>query len=117
MPHWQDIVLTHAELGNLPTSWMTALAQWRGIYLIYDTRRRSGYVGSACGADNIHGRWQDYARSGHGGNRDLKESRSEDLRFSILQRTSPDMEPVEIVRLETSWKERLHTRKFGLNRN
>lgn len=117
MPHWQDLVLTHAELSSLPASWKTALAQWRGIYLIYDTGRRACYVGSACGADNIHGRWQDYARSSHGGNRELRNSRPEDLRFSILQRTSPDLEPAEIVRLEASWKERLHTREFGLNRN
>jgi len=40
-----------------------------------------------------------------------------DLRFSILQRTSPDMETAEVVELEASWKARLHTREFGLNRN
>jgi hypothetical protein len=117
MPDWQDIVLTHAELHSLPASWRSALSQWRGVYLIYDTVLRSGYVGSACGADNIHGRWRDYARSGHGGNRELKHSRPDDLRFSILQRTSPDLEAAEVIRLEASWKERLHTREFGLNRN
>lgn len=117
MPHWNDIVLTHAEIKSLPSSWKAVLGQWRGIYLIYDTLRRAAYVGSASGGDNIHGRWQHYARSSHGGNQELKNSRPEDLRFSILQRTSPDLEPTEIVRLENSWKERLHTREFGLNRN
>jgi hypothetical protein len=35
-----------------------------------------------------------------------------------LQRVSPDMEPSEVIRLESSWKERLHTRKpYGLNDN
>jgi hypothetical protein len=57
------------------------MAQWRGIYLIWDTSRR---VGSACGADNILGRWRDYARTGHGGNRELRSSDPADLRFSIL---------------------------------
>ena len=58
-----------------------------------------------------------YARSSHGGNRDLRDSKPEDLRFSILQRTSPDLEPDGIIQLEASWKKRLHTREFGLNRN
>lgn len=117
MPGWQDIVLTHAELQSLPASWTAALSQWRGIYFIYNTASRSGYVGSAYGAENIHGRWRDYARRGHGGNRELRHCRPEDLRFSILQRTSPDLDPADVVRLEASWKERLHTRSFGLNRN
>ena len=117
MPEWQDIVLTHAELRSLPASWKAALAQWRGVYFIYDGGRRSGYVGSAYGASNILGRWQDYARSSHGGNRELRDSKPEDLRFSILQRTSPDLEPDGIIQLEASWKKRLHTREFGLNRN
>jgi hypothetical protein len=117
MPDWQDIVLTWHELQGLPGSWKASLSQWRGVYLIYDVDRRAGYVGSAYGAENIHGRWRDYARSGHGGNRELRNSRPEDLRFSILQRTSPDLEPEAIVALEASWKERLHTRESGLNRN
>lgn len=117
MPDWQDIVLTWHELQGLPGSWKASLSQWRGVYLIYDANRRAGYVGSAYGAENIHGRWRDYARNGHGGNRELRNSRPEDLRFSILQRTSPDLEPEAIVALEASWKERLHTREFGLNRN
>lgn len=117
MPGWQDIVLTCTELQSLPSSWKAALSQWRGIYLIYDVNRRAGYVGSAYGSDNIHGRWRDYARSGHGGNRELKDSNPDDLRFSILQRTSPDLDTEAIVALEASWKQRLHTREFGLNQN
>ena len=117
MPDWQDIVLSWHELKSLPASWSASLAQWRGIYLIYDTARRSGYVGSAYGAENILGRWRNYARSGHGGNRELRSSQPADLRFSILQRTSPDLEPADVIALEASWKERLHTREFGLNRN
>lgn len=117
MPDWQDIVLNWQELQNLPASWQSSLSEWRGIYLIYDTTRRASYVGSAYGADNIHGRWQDYARNGHGGNTDLKNSSPADLRFSILQRTSPDLDPAAIIEIEASWKKRLHSREFGLNRN
>lgn len=117
MPDWKDIVLSWNELQALPSSWAAALAQWRGIYLIYDTARQAGYVGSAYGADNILGRWRTYAKTGHGGNRELRESGPENLRFSILQRTSPDLEAADVIQLEASWKQRLYTREFGLNRN
>ncbi len=35
--------------------------------------------------------------------------------FSILQRVSPEMDPADVIALEGSWKERLHTREHGLN--
>lgn len=117
VPDWKEIVLDWATLTSLPRSWEASLSHWRGIYFIYDSRRGAGYVGSAYGKDNILGRWRTYAASGHGGNAGLRDSKAEDLRFSILQRTSPDMEADEIVQLEATWKERLHTRMHGLNRN
>jgi hypothetical protein len=117
MPDWKELILSWAELQSLPSAWRTTLAQWRGIYFIYDSVRGAGYVGSAYGQDNILGRWRNYAQTGHGGNRELRNSNPNDLRFSILQRTSPDLEAQELVKLESSWKERLHTREYGLNRN
>jgi hypothetical protein len=34
----------------------------------------------------------------------------------VAARISPDMDADEVIRLETGWKDRLHTRrKFGLN--
>ncbi|HTX49527.1 MAG TPA: GIY-YIG nuclease family protein [Caulobacteraceae bacterium] len=117
MPHWADIALSWAELRLLPTSWRSALAEWRGVYFIFDVARRAGYVGSAYGADNLLGRWRAYAQTGHGGNKMLRQSKPDDLRFSILERTSPDMDSAEVIRLEANWKARLHTREFGLNEN
>ncbi len=69
------------------------------------------------GTENILGRWLNYAASGHGGNKALRRRKPGNFRFSILQRVSPDMEPADITRLEASWKDRLHTRSFGLNEN
>ncbi len=100
------------------TAWCfsLALSQWRGIYYIFDSSDCKGYVGSASGEYNIYGRWLNYAASGHGGNKWLKKRDSSNFSFSILQRVSPDMDTVEIIRIENSWKERLHTRyPFGLN--
>lgn len=117
MPDWHDLILNWTELQALPRSWQLRLAQWRGVYFIFDAERRAGYVGSAAGSDNILGRWRDYATTGHGGNRELRASDPANLRFSILQLTSPDLPAGELVALEDSWKQRLHTREFGLNRN
>ena len=118
LPRWQGMVLRWDELRVLPRSWREALSQWRGIYYIFDTHAGKGYVGSAAGAENLLGRWLDYARSGHGGNKLLRACRPEGLEFSILQRVSPDTEVAEVVALEADWKQRLHSRTpHGLNEN
>jgi hypothetical protein len=118
MPEWDAIVLTWEELGVLPTRWKAALSQWRGIYYIFDTLDQKGYVGSAYGESNLLGRWQNYAAVGHGGNRLLRQRDPRNFRFTILQRVSPDMDASDVIRLESSWKQRLHTREpYGLNDN
>lgn len=117
MPPWEEIVLSGAELQLLPPSWQAKLFEWRGIYLIFDVAREKGYVGAAYGPENLLGRWRNYAASGHGGNVQLRSCKRTDLRFSILQRTSPDMPIDEVQALESRWKARLHTRSHGLNSN
>lgn len=118
MPAWDELVLTWEELRALPSGWRAALAQWRGVYFIFDTSDGKGYVGSASGADNLLGRWLGYAASGHGGNRLLRGRDPTNFRFSVLQRVSPDLPADDVVRLEATWKQRLHTREpFGLNDN
>ena len=94
------------------------LSEWRAIYFIFDTMDGKGYVGSAYGAENLLGRWLGYAARGHGGNVLLRQRDPSHFRFSILQRVSPDMDAGDVIRLEATWKERLHTRApFGLNDN
>lgn len=117
MPEWDALVLSWNELDVLPASWAARLAEWRGIYLIVDQSDGRGYVGAAYGSENILGRWRTYARTGHGENRELKGCDPRNFLFSILQRVSPDMDPESVVRLEATWKTRLHTRRFGLNQN
>lgn len=118
MPPWDAINISWNELSVLPSKWRAALAQWRGIYFIFDESDGKAYVGSAYGDENIYGRWAKYAASGHGGNKLLKKRHPHNFRFTILQRVSPDMDADEVIRLESSWKERLHTRHpFGLNEN
>ncbi len=118
MPAWEDLVLTWEQLAVLPTSWRSKLSEWRAVYFIFDTTDSRGYVGSAYGDANLLGRWVHYAMIGHGGNTLLRKRDPKKFRFSILQRVSPDMEATDVIRLEASWKERLHTRSpHGLNEN
>ena len=115
---WRKIDLSWPELGVLPLSWKTKLSEWRAIYYIFDGSDGKGYVGSAYGAQNLLGRWMNYAASGHGGNRLLRQRDRSNLRFSILERVSPDTQADEIIGRESTWKDRLHTRApFGLNDN
>ncbi len=118
MPTWDNIELAWDQLGILPARCRAALSEWRAIYYIFDTSDGKGYVGSAYGRGNLLARWLGYAADGHGGNRLLRGRDPHTFRFSILQRVSPDMERDDVIRLESSWKERLHTRHpFGLNDN
>jgi hypothetical protein len=118
IPRWDEIEVTWEELGVLPTGWKSALSQWRGIYYIFDTSDGKGYVGSAYGETNLLGRWIHYAARGHGGNILLRRRDPRNFRFTILERVSPDLQPSDIIRLESSWKQRLHTRApHGLNDN
>ncbi|MCR9257690.1 MAG: GIY-YIG nuclease family protein [Alphaproteobacteria bacterium] len=118
MPDWDKINLTWDELAILPIKWRQALSQWRGIYFIFDESDGKGYIGSAYGSGNLLGRWVNYAATGHGGNKQLRKRNPQNFRFTILQRVSPDLGMDEVIRLEASWKDRLHTRgEFGLNDN
>ena len=118
MPEWERIDLSWDELAVLPTRWQAALSQWRAVYFIFDEADGKGYVGSAYGPGNLLKRWLNYAASGHGGNRLLRQRDPNNFRFTILQRVSPDMERDDVIRLEATWKDRLHTREpHGLNEN
>lgn len=116
-PPWNEMVLTWVQLQSLPRDWQAAMAQWRGIYLIRDGRTGKGYVGSAYGRENILARWLAYARTGHGGNVELKGLDPRNFTFAILQRVAPDAPADEVIRIESNWKDRLGTREHGLNRN
>lgn len=119
MKRWDELDLTWNQLNVLPKRWQTKLSEWRGIYYIFDTSDGKGYVGSAYGSENLLGRWRNYANSGHGGNRLLRERNPEYFHFTILELVAPTMEADEVIHRENTWKGRLHTRKEdgGLNDN
>ena len=117
IPSWDSLVLTWHELNVLPKAWKIALSQWRGVYFICDKADGKGYVGSACGVENILGRWLNYAASGHVGNKELKKRDPSNSLFSVLELAKPSASLEEAVELESKWKTRLHTREVGMNEN
>jgi hypothetical protein len=118
MKEWDEMEFTWEKLRILPARLRSKLNEWRGIYFIFDTLDRKGYVGSAYGESNLLGRWLNYAARGDGGNKLLRQRDPRNFRFTILERVSPDMNATDVIQLENSWKRRLHTRvPSGLNDN
>ena len=116
-PNWNALVLRAAEIPALPGSWRQVLAQWRGIYLIVDERDGARYVGSAYGEDNLLGRWLVHVAGSVGVTVELAKRDPAHFRFSILELLSPAASDQDVITVENSWKDRLHTRAFGLNVN
>lgn len=106
-------------------AWRSALSSVAGVYLITDSETGKFYVGSATGQGGIWQRWCDYAKSGHGGNRELKVllngaspvKRAEGLQFSVLEIADTHASVEEVRERESHWKSVLLTRIHGLNAN
>jgi hypothetical protein len=105
-------------------SWHTALANVAGVYVITDGATGKQYVGSAYGGVGLWHRWKEYATTGHGGNRELREllqrggeAYAQNLQFSLVEVCDINSNPEDVVLRESHWKDVLMTRTFGLNWN
>ncbi len=128
-PGYENVNLSWEDLSRVLKlkTWRTALENQKGVYLITDTATNKRYVGSAYGDNMILGRWQDYAKNGHGGNKLLKELIANEgldyvkhnFRYSILDIYKSSVNDEIIIRRESWWKELLLTRnpEFGYNDN
>lgn len=105
------------ELSSVPSSWRGALSAIGGVYLLACRSTGKQYVGSAYGAGGFWARWENYFRTGHGGNEGMKLVAGNDYQVSILEFGSSSLSFDEIVGMEARWKDKLLTRTFGLNRN
>lgn len=102
-----------------------ALSTTYAIYLIVDTVSGLQYVGSAYGKDGLFGRWSEYVKTHHGGNKKIKALLKEDpqryhaFQFSILQILPKSLasDADTVIQIESLWKDKLLTREFGLNDN
>jgi hypothetical protein len=97
-----ELDFTWNQLSVLPKRWKTKLSEWRRIYYIFDRSDGEGCVGSAYGSEDLLGRWRNYANSGHGGNRFLRERNAQNFHFTILELAAPTMDADEVIRRENT---------------
>ena len=104
--------------------WEDKLSAVAGVYLITDTKTGKHYVGSASGEQGgIWGRWSEYARTKHGGNKLLKELITADsdycknFQYSILEVFPIKKDKHEVLESEKLYKKKLWSIQFGLNDN
>lgn len=128
-PGYLEFALTYHELVEILTrpkahrDWIRALSSVGAIYLIADRRTGNQYVGSAAGAGGLLTRWQTYVKTGHGGNKRLRNllfsnpRRVRDLEFTVLQILDKSTAEKEALDREALFKRKLGTRAFGLNDN
>lgn len=116
-PGFLNFIKQLSELAKLPPGWVTALSASAGVYLLTCPRTKEQYVGSATGASGFWGRWQDYVRTGHGGNVALRSRDPSDYQVSILEVAGTAATLDEVLGMESRWKAKLKSREMGLTRN
>lgn len=116
-PGFLDFCERLSNLAAVPTSWRAALSAVSGIYLLTNPDSGQQYVGSAQGGGGFWGRWEQYAASGHGGNRRMQDVPAADYQISVLEVASSSAGPEVMAKMESRWKQKLLSRKFGLNGN
>jgi len=127
-PGFNQVLLSYPLLKTVVNqanlSWKTALSNVSGVYLVTDTTTGKHYVGSAYGGEGIWQRWCSYVKSGHGGNKELREllqKMGEDhlihLQFSLLEVCDLNSGEDYVIKRETHWKKVFMSREFGLNKN
>ena len=116
-PGFLNFITPLSKINSLPKSWITTLQSSRGIYLLTCPKTKEQYVGSATGEGGFWKRWQDYVRSGDGGNIALKSRDLSDYQISILEVAGTALAQDDIIQMEGLWKAKLQSREMGLNRN
>jgi len=127
-PGFNKVNLSYRQLKIVVTqqepSWKSALSNIKGIYLISDTFSGKLYVGSATGEDGLWQRWESYARTGHGGNAELKSlihdkgiEYTDNFQYTVLEIADFHSTDEFIIDRECHWKDVLLSRQFGHNSN
>lgn len=127
-PGYNKVLIPHRKLRIIIreeiSSWKSALKSVSGIYIITDTKTGKKYIGSACGEQGLWQRWASYAKTGHGGNKDLKALLKtkktgyfQNFQFSVLEITDLNANNDYIFSREKHWKKVLMSREFGYNKN
>jgi len=77
--------------------WKAALQANAGIYRIVDMSSGEIYIGSAYGNEGLWGRWSNYAKNGHGGNKLLKPRDPNNFQWSVVRTVSRSMSERDVI--------------------
>ncbi len=116
-PGFREFRCDIAEIEAIPFGWREALRSVNGIYLLVCQKTGKQYIGAAYGQDGLWGRFIEYARTGHGGNIELRQRGNARYQVSVLEVISPTASQEDVTKIERAWKEKLCTREHGLNEN
>ncbi len=127
-PGYNSVLLSYHMLKTVlreaNPSWRTGLANVAGVYVITDISDGKLYVGSAFGGEGIWQRWSEYAKTGHGGNKELRallrqngDGYADSFQFSLLEVCDLSSSDDYVLARESHWKTVLRSREFGLNRS
>jgi hypothetical protein len=114
-----------AVVSQARADWRIALESMKGVYVIHDKETGQRYVGSAYGDTGVWQRWTTYAATLHGGNVGLKALLEEkgdeyyrtNMRFALLEYWSMRTDDDHVLQRESYWKDVLHARSLGHNKN
>lgn len=114
-----------AVVSQARADWRIALESMKGVYVIHDKETGQRYVGSAHADTGIWQRWATYAATLHGGNVGLKALLEEkgdeyyrtNMRFALLEYWSMRTDDDHVLERESYWKDVLHARSLGHNKN
>lgn len=120
-----SLVDIQAVVAQARADWRIALESMKGVYVIHDKETGQRYVGSAYGDTGIWQRWTTYASTLHGHNVGLKEllalkgeeSYRTDMTFALLEYWSMRTDDAHVLERESYWKDVLHARSLGYNKN
>ena len=127
-PGYNNVIIPHRKLrivvSQQEPSWKSALSNVKGVYLISDVTNGKAYVGSATGEGGIWQRWEGYANTGHGGNKELRKliaangiAYADNFQYSVLEIADSHSTKEFIEGRENYWKDVLLARQFGYNSN
>ena len=125
---YEDVILNYAQLKAIidsnNTEWKLRLESCNCIYLILDKSNGKQYVGSTYNTKGIWGRWSEYAKTGHGGDVELKKCLESDPKYAeknfqwcILETLPIKILQDQAIERESLYKRKLGTRIFGHNNN
>lgn len=124
---FEDVLLDYNQLKRIfetsNSEWKSKLESCNCIYLILDKKAGKHYIGSTYNNKGIWGRWEQYAKTGHGGDKSLipllqgDPEYAKNFQWCILETLPLKIVDQHAIDRESLYKRKFGTREFGYNNN